>query len=421
MNADLLATVAPPPPIPPIRTREALIDALGKAAELEHAIMVQYLYAAFSLDRTAPGLSPAEQEQVRTFALQTLLIARQEMEHLGIVCNLLIGVGASPNFDRPNLPLQPDYYQIDLPLALLPFGEQFLRLAEQLEEPCADPDHTPMPYFPSVAAIYERLRDGFVALGQDPSFYLGANDPQLSNADFGVPPAQLWYDVALLPVTDLTSALAAIDLIRVQGEGATAADPHSHYARVKAMHAAWDALDHDARARMLRPAPSNPLTRPRGDVNPRATCTILTDPRAVGLADLENRCYELLLLLLARLYGATDATAADRAMYQEYAFFPLMTMVVRPVSEILVELPAGDGKHSAAPTFELDGPIRTYLDRTSFHVQLLERLTHLALGFAELAAQPDVDPRLSYVAKNVGYLRGRVQAYVDGTDTSPIT
>ena len=47
-----------PPPIAPIRTREDLIDALGRAAELEHAIMCQYLYAAFSLKTAADGLTP---------------------------------------------------------------------------------------------------------------------------------------------------------------------------------------------------------------------------------------------------------------------------------------------------------------------------------------------------------------------------
>lgn len=418
MKADLLATVVAKPPIPPITSREELIDALGKAAEIEHALMCMYLYAAFSLDRTAPGLSPADQEHVRAFAATTLLIARQEMEHLGIVSNLLIGVGATPNFDRPNLPLQANYYQVELPLQLLPFGEKFLVLAEQLEEPCQDHPHEPLPYFPSVAAIYDRIRDGVARLGEAPGFFLGAGDPQLSNASFGVPPAQLWYDVALLPVTDRATALAAVDLIRIQGEGATFSDPHSHYSRFKAMHAIWDALPEATRALMVRPAPANPLTVERGDVNPRVTCTVLTDPRAVALARLENRCYELILLLLSRLYGATDASDADRAMYQEQVFFPLMTMVIRPVSEILVELPAGDGRHSAVPTFELDGPIRTYLDRTTFNVQLAERLTHLAAGFAEVAALPDVPARMQYVAKNVAYTRDRILAYNAGTNTS---
>jgi hypothetical protein len=417
-----IATVLARPPIPPIATREDLIDALGIAAEIEHAIMCQYLYAAFSIDRTSPALGPEDSETAREFVIELLKIARQEMEHLGIVTNLLIAVGAAPDFDRPNLPLQPNYYAIDLRFALLPFGDAFLQLAARLEEPCAEREWQ-LPYYPSVAAIYDRLRDGLQRLGGPGSptaatLFLGAKDPQVSNTDFGATPTQVWYDLTLLQVTDLASALAAIDLIRVQGEGATATDPNSHYAIVRRLRKVWDDLPPETRAAMRKPVPANPMTQQRGDVDPEARCCVFRDERAIALAKLANRTYELLLLLLARLYGANDATAADRDMYRKYAFFPLMTIVVRPVGEILTELPAGDGKHCAVCTFELDGPIRTYPERTAFHIQLGERLGHLATGFAEVAAMPGVPVRLGFVAKNVAYVRDRVLAYIAGEAVS---
>ncbi|MBK7073221.1 MAG: hypothetical protein IPH44_13045 [Myxococcales bacterium] len=430
MSLASIAAVLAPPPIAPIRTREDLIDALGRAAELEHAIMAQYLYAAFSLDVTAPGLSPADSEAVRGFVISCLHIARQEMEHLGLVSNLLVAVGAPPNFDRPNLPLPPRFYQVELPLALLPFGDEFLTLAERLEAPCDEPpDHPLGPYYASIAEVYERLRAGFVTLGSPDAptadtLFLGAAAQQLDNAAFGASPGQIWYGITLIRVKDLASALAAIDLIRVQGEGATPtllatpvmlgvpADTTSHYARVREMRAAWDALPPAARAAALRPVPANPQSYPHGDVDPRAEVCLFTDQRAVALATLGTRAYELMLLLLTRQYGASDATATDLAMYQGIAFFPLMTMVVRPVGEMLVQLPAGDGRHAAAFTFELDGPIRAYRDRVSFHQQLVERFAHLAAGFAELAATPDVPARMTFVAKNVAYLTERIRAYV---------
>lgn len=415
MSLATLTAVVPRPPIPPIRTREDLIDTLSMAAEIEHAIMCQYLYAAFSLDRANPALSPEHTETVRTFAIEMLKIARQEMEHLGIVMNLLISVGAAPDLDRPNLPLQPNYYAIDLPFGLMPFGDAFLALAAQLEKSAGADPLPPLPYYPTVAAIYDRLRDGFVRLARElPQLFCGANQPQVSNADFGVAPNQVWYDLELLPVTDLPSALAAIDLIRIQGEGTTIRDPDSHYAIVKRCRAMWDALEPHVRRAMVRPVPSNPMTRQRGDVDPRATCCVFSDPRAVALGDLLNRTYELLLLLLARLYGANDATAADRDMYRHNAFFPLMTIVVRPVAECMVDLPAGDGIHCAAVPFEIDLPIRTFPERTSFHLQLGERLSHLAAGYAAVAAMDDVPPRLAFVAKNVAYVRDRVLAYIGG-------
>lgn len=418
-----IATVLAEPPIAPIASREDLIDALGRAAELEHAIMCQYLYAAFSLDFTAPELAPEDSETVRGFMAQLLLIARQEMEHLGIVSNLLIAVGAPPNFDRPNLPIPPFYYQLELPLALLPFGDVFLREADRLEAPCAEPEpHPPLPYYPSIAAVYDRIRDGLATLGAPgaptaATLFLGAGDPQLTNASFGATPNQVWYDIELLGVTDYASAVAAIDLIRVQGEGSRRGDADSHYGRVAAIRAAWDAMPEAARAAAVRPVPVNPMTSDRGDVDRHAPRCVLRDPRAVALARLGSRAYELMLLMLARQYGANDATPADRDMYRDVAFFPLMTAVVRPVAQILAELPAGDGAHAAAFTFELDGPIRTYPDRATFHVQIVERLTHLADGFAALAADDTMPPRLGFVAKNVGYLRRRLVDYVAANPT----
>jgi hypothetical protein len=418
VNRARLAAVLTAPPIPPIGTREEIIDVLSAAAELEHAIMCQYLFAALSIDRASPELSPAASELARTFTLELLAIARQEMEHLGIVTNLLIAVGAPPDFDRPNLPLQANYYALDLPLQLLPFGDAFLALAVRLEESISDSRaQRALPYYPTIAAIYDRLSDGLQHLGGpggslETTLFLGANDPQISNADFGATPTQVWYSLTLLPVTDLKSALAAVELIRVQGEGSSSADVDSHYAIVRRIKQQWDLLAAAERAAMCKPVPPNPVTRQRGDVDPLVTCCLLRDPRAVKLARIANRAYELILLLLARLYGTSDATAADRDVYRKYAFFPLMTIVIRPLGEILTELPAGDGEHCATATFELDAPIRTYPDRTSFNIQLGERLAHIAAELAEVAAMPDVPSRLQFVAKNAAYVRDRVLAYV---------
>lgn len=413
------ALVVAPPPIPPIATREDLIDTLFMAAAVEHAIMVQYLYAAFSIDRDNRALAPEHQELARTFTIELLKIARQEMAHLSMVTNLLIAVGAAPDFDRPNMPIQRGYYSMDVRFALLPFSDEFLDLATKLEESVSDAGRVPAPYYPTVAAIYDRIEQGVNTLGSPgaptaATLFVGASEPQISGTDFGVGPGQVYYDTILLPVTDLASARAAIDLIRVQGEGASATDPNSHYAIVQRLRHAWDALSAEGRRGIVKPMPKNPLARQRGDVDPNATCVVLSDPRAVALASVANRTYELLLLLLARLYGANDATAADREMYRKYAFFPLMTIVIRPVAEIIDDLPAGDGQHCAACTFEIDGPIRTFPDRTAFHIQLAERLAHLAAEYARIAAMPGVSPRLAYVAQNVAYVRDRIDAYIAG-------
>ncbi len=77
--------------------REALIYTLGKAAELEHLIMLQYLYAAFSIKQTeAEGLSAAGVAAGARWRRTLIGIAEQEMLHLALVQNLLTAVGGRP-------------------------------------------------------------------------------------------------------------------------------------------------------------------------------------------------------------------------------------------------------------------------------------------------------------------------------------
>ncbi len=119
-----------------IEHREALIYMLCEAAELEHAIMCQYLFAAFSLKQSEDeGLSGTELQAVRRWRQQVSHVATQEMLHLALVHNLLSAIGAAPHLARPNLPAPASHYPAGVQLALLPFGEQALRHFMFLERP----------------------------------------------------------------------------------------------------------------------------------------------------------------------------------------------------------------------------------------------------------------------------------------------
>src|SRR6516164_8285086 len=84
-----------------IEHREALIYMLCEAAELEHAIMCQYLFAAFSLKQTVEeGLTGAELAAVTRWRKQVSHVATQEMLHLALVHNLLSAIGAAPHLAR---------------------------------------------------------------------------------------------------------------------------------------------------------------------------------------------------------------------------------------------------------------------------------------------------------------------------------
>ena len=137
--AQMIATrggLAPPEAPFVIEHREALIYMLCQAAELEHGIMCQYLYAAFSLKQSEDeGLSTQEAQAVSRWRKHISHIATQEMLHMSLVQNLLSAIGAAPHLSRPNFPQPASHYPAGVNLTLLPFGEDALRHFMFLERP----------------------------------------------------------------------------------------------------------------------------------------------------------------------------------------------------------------------------------------------------------------------------------------------
>jgi hypothetical protein len=114
---------APPEAPFVIEHREALYYMLCEAAELEHGIMCQYLYAAFSLKQSQDeGLTAAEAKAVQGWRQRISHVATQEMLHLSLVQNLLSAIGGAPHLSRPNFPHPASHYPAGVHLTLLPFG-----------------------------------------------------------------------------------------------------------------------------------------------------------------------------------------------------------------------------------------------------------------------------------------------------------
>jgi hypothetical protein len=119
-----------------IEHREALIYMLCQAAEVEHGIMCQYLFAAFSLKQRADeGLEPEELEAVTRWRRTIAHVATEEMLHLALVQNVLSAIGAAPHLTRPNLPAPAHHYPAGVNLTLVPFGEPALQHFMFLERP----------------------------------------------------------------------------------------------------------------------------------------------------------------------------------------------------------------------------------------------------------------------------------------------
>src|SRR6201997_2232720 len=116
--------------------RKELTYLLCQAAELEHALMCQYLYAAFSLKSTAgPGLRADQLEAVERWRRVVFAIAAEEMLHWAIVQNLLTPVGSPPYVSRPHMPHRARGYPPGVQVRLLPFGEAALQHFVYLERP----------------------------------------------------------------------------------------------------------------------------------------------------------------------------------------------------------------------------------------------------------------------------------------------
>ncbi len=96
--------------------QQTLFDNLKKnlqgAAELEHQFTCMYLFSAFSLKKYPDAhLSLADVEVTRRWASVIYMVARQEMEHLAIVNQLLGAIGEPPCFDRANIPHHSDFFR----------------------------------------------------------------------------------------------------------------------------------------------------------------------------------------------------------------------------------------------------------------------------------------------------------------------
>jgi photosystem II stability/assembly factor-like uncharacterized protein len=89
-----------------------LVRLVREATEIEHALLVQYLYAAFSVKPAYQAISGIGLRDPRTL----LGVAVQEMEHLRDVNRLLVALGAAPNLIRQDFPYEPDIYPFTLNL-----------------------------------------------------------------------------------------------------------------------------------------------------------------------------------------------------------------------------------------------------------------------------------------------------------------
>ena len=124
---------------PGVSWRDYLIMLLHIASSVEHALMVQYLYAAYSLG--GPEIPPAKAEDVAKWQRGILNIAREEMGHLLTVQNILALLGAPPNFNRGETPF--DAAVSPIPFVLAPLTKEVAAsfTYAEMSPDCHDEEH----------------------------------------------------------------------------------------------------------------------------------------------------------------------------------------------------------------------------------------------------------------------------------------
>lgn len=95
-----------------------LLRLLREAAEIEHGLMLQYLYCAFSVKaRYQPLIGFGAPSSTNLLG-----VAVQEMHHLSAVNRLLVTLGSCPHLDRQDFPYEPDIYPF--PFVLEPISRR---------------------------------------------------------------------------------------------------------------------------------------------------------------------------------------------------------------------------------------------------------------------------------------------------------
>ncbi|MGA8045507.1 MAG: ferritin-like protein [Dermatophilaceae bacterium] len=405
-----------------VRTRADLVSLLTTAAEIEHSLMVQYLFAALTMKHgTEEGLTEHQLIRVAHWEKQILAVARQEMEHLGLVANLLTAVGAAPSLTRPNFPYATSLYGHRM--ALTRFSAEAVHKFACFEMPqkgddvitCPSPPDPSAPGPASIVALYHAIREGFCTLAaqSEPLFLVGA-DHQLGGKALGTDFPRVGamgggYDVFMSTVTDLDSALAAVDLIIEQGEAATTEGDEGHFFAFKSILDEYSAIRAvDPSFEPARKVVDNPTTDPGHEGS------TLTDPTALACARLFDASYRTMLRFLLRLLMSTDESPEESAALTAVAFFPLMTMVIRPLAEVLTALPAHtpDDGWRAGPPFALDGSVGFLPHREAAWAVLEQELADLAGLAGEIARMPGAPARLGYIARTIELVGQRFSARV---------
>ncbi len=398
--------------------RSELITLLTEAAAVEHSLACQYLFAAVSLkQRTDEGLSEDQLTDVVGWERQILSVARQEMEHLGLVINLLNAVGGAPQLLHPEFPYTTHLFGGEM--ALEPFSVETIKKFVCFERPVdirpddafcrVAPDTPPGVDYTTIAALYERVGSALDAADAGPErLFIGPTSAQVGGTVLGTDFPRIGalgggYDIFMVPVTDIASAHRVLRRIVEEGEGSPGDHEYSHFRRFRQILSELEAAG-DA----FQPA-RNVVSNPSRLAITAGGSPTITNPDAIAVMEVFDAAYRTMLLTLTRLFAHTDESPHELGVLAGVAFFPLMTMAIRPLAELLTELPAQlpDDGSRAGPSFDPTGTITFLPHRHAAWTVLDEELRALAALGQAAARRSALPSRMAYIAHSLQLIARR--------------
>ena len=369
---------------------------LQAAAEIEHALLVQYLYGAYSLHVPAGA-------GVRDWRNWIVQIAREEMGHLLTVQNLLLAIGGSLHLDREDPTPDPGQAQAyPFPLRLQPLTLSSLAKYVTTESPLPEqlaPDvraraeaafalcrSTIGIGINHVGVLYARIYWLFqpdeipqgpwrLPVGVFPDRHLKPTDFVATSLDRQADPSEGWQGADQGPldgtiyvktIPSLADGLQAIHYIAKQGEGWESSDnDDTHFERFLRIFEQFVLHLEQGGVYPTLPVPVNPFTSDPASPEPAAEQNRITYLPARLWADLFDLRYRMLVLELWLLMSL-PRTDERRSLLIDHAIRVEMRIAIRQIAARLVGLPRKDeapGESSsgvAAPPFRLaPGPLPT--------------------------------------------------------------
>jgi hypothetical protein len=324
--------------VEPIADVEELRRHLQWAVEIEHCTIPPYEYAMWSV------VDPDSEA-----ATSIKYVVREEMLHIALAANLLTAVGGRPRFTGDAAPRYPEpmrHHDPKQPLVLhlAPASidlirDVFLRI-EQPEEPGAPPKTD---RYETLAQFYEAIVAALARLGNE--VFTGDPRRQVTKGYAG------HGGGALFAVTDLDSALLAIEEIVEQGEGThtSALAPVGFDLTTRLPHLKLQPFGFQG-----APEPAHYWRfldivegrTPLGGVHPMRldpSSADLPDGELHDLSRLFDACYSLQLDVMEQVWGA-----GDESPLIDTAMVPLMNHAEKPIARTLQREPWPDGSGEVA-------------------------------------------------------------------------